>query len=185
MERWSKPSRLKESPHGSGLPYSVRQVGKTRVLHSGVFALHRLRHSRTLEWLTTRYHRNVLGTTVGRRDSRCTALLDHTHSASVLNAQQTALEPKDSIHFQPKAYARIRDILLLREEGMSGSLLDDLWQTGKFAVGYYPGDKSTLISRGIDEVSPLLLPLIAALSVGHYYGVVQQRMFSEYSASLP
>lgn len=55
---------------------------------------------------------------------------------------------------------------------MSGSLLGDLWQTGKFAVGYYRGDKSTLISRGIDEVSPLLLLLVAALSVGHYYGVV-------------
>jgi hypothetical protein len=55
---------------------------------------------------------------------------------------------------------------------VSGSLLGDLWQTGKFAVGYYRGDKSTLISRGIDEVSPLLLPLVAALSVGHNYGIV-------------
>lgn len=55
---------------------------------------------------------------------------------------------------------------------MSRSLLGDLWQTGKFAFGYYRGDKSTLISRGIDEVSPLLLPLVAALSIGHYYGVV-------------
>ena len=55
---------------------------------------------------------------------------------------------------------------------MSGSIFGDLWQTGKFAVGYYRGDKSTLISRGINEVSPLLLPLVAALSIGHYYGVV-------------
>lgn len=55
---------------------------------------------------------------------------------------------------------------------MSASLPKDLWQTGKFAVGYYRGDKSTLISRGIDEVSPLLLLLVAALSIGHYYGVV-------------
>jgi hypothetical protein len=55
---------------------------------------------------------------------------------------------------------------------MSGSLLGDLWQTGKFAVGYYRGDKGTLISRGIDEVSPLLFFLVAALTVGHYYGVV-------------
>lgn len=55
---------------------------------------------------------------------------------------------------------------------MSGSLPKDLWQTGKFAVGYYRGGKSTLISRGIDEVSPLLLLLVAALSIGHYYGVV-------------
>lgn len=55
---------------------------------------------------------------------------------------------------------------------MSGSLSEDLWQTGKFAVGYYRGNKSTLISRGIDEVSPFLLLLVAALSIGHYYGVV-------------
>lgn len=55
---------------------------------------------------------------------------------------------------------------------MSGSLPKDLWQTGKFAVGYYRGDKNTLISRGIEEISPLLLLLVAALTVGHYYGVV-------------
>ena len=55
---------------------------------------------------------------------------------------------------------------------MSESLLGDLWQTGKFAVGYYRGDKSTLISRGIDEVSSFLFLLVAALSIGHYYGVV-------------
>ena len=55
---------------------------------------------------------------------------------------------------------------------MSRSLLGDLWQTGKYAVGYYRGDKSTLISRGIDEVSPFLFLLVAALSIGHYYGVV-------------
>lgn len=55
---------------------------------------------------------------------------------------------------------------------MSGSLLEDLWQTGKFAVGYYRGDKTTLISRGIDSVSPLLLVLIGVSVVGHHYGVV-------------
>lgn len=55
---------------------------------------------------------------------------------------------------------------------MSGSLLKDLWQTGKFAVGYYQGDKSTLISRGIDQLSPLMVLLVVALSIGHYYGVV-------------
>lgn len=55
---------------------------------------------------------------------------------------------------------------------MSGSLLSDLLQTGKFAVGYYRGDKSTLISRGIDQVSPVLLLLAGGLSIGHYYGAV-------------
>jgi len=55
---------------------------------------------------------------------------------------------------------------------MSDSLLKDLLQTGKFAVGYYRGDKSTLVSRGIDQVSPLLFLLVAALATGHYYGVV-------------
>ena len=55
---------------------------------------------------------------------------------------------------------------------MSESLLGDLWQTGKFAVGYYRGDKSTLISRGIDEVSPFLFLLVAALSIGHDCGIV-------------
>ena len=55
---------------------------------------------------------------------------------------------------------------------MSVSLLGNLWQTGKYAVGYYRGDRSTLISRGIDEVSPFLFLLVAALSIDHYYGIV-------------
>lgn len=55
---------------------------------------------------------------------------------------------------------------------MSGSLLDDLWQTGKYAVGYYRGDKTTLISRGIDSLWPILLSLVVGFSVGHYYGLV-------------
>ncbi|WP_313694134.1 hypothetical protein [Halorarum halobium] len=55
---------------------------------------------------------------------------------------------------------------------MSGSLPEDLWQTGKFAVGYYRGDKTSLISRGIDAVSPLLLILVVAFGIGHYHGIV-------------
>lgn len=57
---------------------------------------------------------------------------------------------------------------------MGDSLLKDLLQTGKYAVGYYGSDKKTLISRGIESLYPILLLLLGAWFIGNHIGFATQ-----------